>query len=551
VNRSSSPFHVTTLLALLLGLALSPLTPAQSPDDTSLPVRPGQPGVRPFWNTHALRFIYAPAFDLPKTDGATTYRFTVTAHDGRTHTFTAPQPSAPLTPVWNQVAEGYTTLTVQPLDPAGKELGKPSQRIFYRSPGFPGTAAAPLKPYDQAGREGLQALFDAPHVRRWLTDPKPDRTYARYCYPNKVIGGLLRGMTAYSKIAQKDEDRAAALKIARATADYLLSLRYPADAAYANVAPTYALNVDKPAGATGLTRERVQKRWLLITSIVDAAFGYLDLYDVTKEQKYLEAAVATADTLARRQEPDGTWPLMADWQTGQAVAPNRLIPTWVIFLFDRLDRQYALPQYRDARRRAWDWIVANPLKTYQWDAQFEDIQLRGPYENLAREQACDVAVLLLGDPHRTPKQINQAQDLIRFAEDQFVCWAPVADVPGWRKAMPRRYQNADIWILPGVFEQYVCYGPVARSSAILINTYLKAHAVTGNATYLEKARALANGMLEGQNHAAENYGTHGEIPTWNMRRPPINWLNNSYYAAEAVLNLAHYLAQDGKVQKAE
>lgn len=48
-------------------------------------------------------------------------------------------------------------------------------------------------------------------------------------------------------------------------------------------------------------------------------------------------------------------------------------------------------------------------------------------------------------------------------------------------------------------------------------------------------------MLEGQKHAAETYATHGEIPTWNMKRPPINWLNNSYYAADAVLNLANHV----------
>ena len=535
MNRLTS----LSLVALLL-LGASSQSRAQVPDDTSRPVRPGEPGVRPFWNNYALRFIYAPAFDLPKVDGATNYRFKIDAHHGRTHTFFASQPFAPLTPVWEQVAEGYTTLSVQALDAAGKEVGQPARRVFYRSPGFPGQAADPLKPYAQAGREGLKALFDAPHVRHWLTDPKPDRTYARYCYPNKVIGGLLRGMTAYAKVAESKQDRAAALKIARATADYLLSLRYPADAAYPNVAPTYALNVNKPAGANNLTRNRVEKRWLLIPSICDAVFGYLDLYDATKDAKYLDAARAAADTLAKTQESDGTWPLMADWKTGNAVAPNRLIPTWVIFLFDRLDRQYGLTQYRDARARAWDWIVANPLRTYQWDAQFEDVQLREPYVNLAREQACDVAVLLLDDTGRTDEHVKQAEELIRFSEDQFVCWAPVTDVPGWRKAMPRRYQNADIWILPGVFEQYVCYGPVARSGAVLINTYLKAHQATGNPTYLEKAKALGNGMLAGQQDAAENWATRGEIPTWNMKRKPINWLNNSYYAAEAVLNLAHH-----------
>ena len=537
--------RLSLTLSILIALAAPTLTRearAQAPkDDTSRPVRPGEPGVRPFWNVHAQRFIYAPAFDLPKVDGAASYRFTVQAHDGRLHTFTAAEPWAPLSPVWEQVAEGYTTLNVQAIDAAGQDVGQPAKRVFYRSPGFSGSAAAPLKPYDQAGREGLKALFDAPYVQHWLTDPKPDRTYARYCYPNKVIGGLVRGMTAYSNVAENPTDRAAALKIARAAADYLLSIRYPADAAYAGVAPTYALNVNKPAGGGTLTADRVENRWLLVTSIVDAAFGHLDLYDATKDQRYLDAAVVAADTLARRQEADGTWPLMADWKTGEAVAPNRLIPTWVLFLFDRLDRQYGLTQYCDARARAWNWIVANPLKTYQWDAQFEDVQLHAPYVNLAREQACDVAVLLLSDPKRTDEQVKQAQELIRFAEDQFVCWAPVTDVPGWRKAMPHRYQNADTWILPGVFEQYVCYGPVARSSAILINTYLKAHEVTADKTYLEKARALANGMLAGQKDAADTYGTAGEIPTWNMHRPPINWLNNSYYAADAVLNLAHHL----------
>lgn len=539
MTRFTVPLFIA-LLACAGGIG-APAGAQATKDDTSRPVRPGEPGVRPFWNVHALRFIYAPAFDLPKTDGASSYRFTIHAHDGQVLTFTAPRPYTPLSPVWEQVAEGYTALSVQGLDAAGKEIGPAVERVFYRSPGFSGKAANPLKPYAQAGREGLKAIFDASHVQHWLTDPKPDRTYARYCYPNKVIGGLVRGMTAYSKIAESEQDRAAALKIARAAVDYLLSLRYPVDAAYASVAPTYALNVNKPAGGKNLTPDRVEKRWLLITSICDAAFGHLDLYDATKDQKYLDAAKAAADTLARRQESDGTWPLMADWKTGAAVAPNRLIPTWVLFLFDRLDHQYGLTQYRDARGRAWDWIVAHPLKTYQWDAQFEDIKLPQPYANLAREQACDVAVLLLSDPKRTDDAVKQAEDLIRFAEDQFVCWAPVTDVPGWRKAMPKRYQNADIWITPGVFEQYVCYGPVARSSAILINTYLKAHEVTANNTYLEKARALANGMLTGQKDAAETYGTAGEIPTWNMHRPPINWLNNSFYAADAVLNLANHV----------
>jgi maltose/maltodextrin transport system substrate-binding protein len=281
--------------------------------------------------------------------------------------------------------------------------------------------------------------------------------------------------------------------------------------------------------------------WLFVPSTVDAALAYLDLFDLTNDAKYIDAAKAIADTLLKRQDADGTWPNMVDYETNKPAAPQRMIPTWVIFLFDRLRTQYHHEGYQASRAKAWNWIVEHPLKTYQWDGQFEDIKLHPPYINLAREQACDVAVLLLSNP-KYSNELAQAQELIRFAEDQFAIWAPVKDVAGWQKAMPNRNKTTADWITPGVFEQYVCYAPVARSAAILINTYLKAHEVTHNPQYLEKAKALANGMLEGQAYFAKNFNSNGEIPTWGIKKKPVNWLNNSFYAADAVLNVAHYTA---------
>ena len=129
-----------------------------------------------------------------------------------------------------------------------------------------------------------------------------------------------------------------------------------------------------------------------------------------------------------------------------------------------------------------------------------------------------MAGLLLSNPKRTDAEVAQALELIRFAEDQFALWAPVQDVEGWRKAMPDRYKTCDIWIAPCVFEQYVCYGPVAHSAAILINTYITAFNATQKPEFMEKAKALGNGMLEGQAYAAKEYGTNGEMLTWNMKR---------------------------------
>jgi len=435
---------------------------ADANPDTSQPVRPGEPEVRAFWNTHALRFIYAPAFDLPAVKGAASYRFAIRSHDELTHTFDAPKPWAALTPVWNEVGEGYTKLTVDGLDAAGNKIGTSGERVFYRSPGFSEQIDSAPAAYHDAGRSALRAIFEAPHVQYWLKDAKPDPSYARYCYPNKVIGAVVRAMTAYSIAAESEKDRASALEIARRAADYLLSLRLPANSPYANVPPTYALDVASP---TRVTLPRVKDHWLMVPSVIDSSLGFLDLYDATHDAKYLDAAKAIADTFVKTQESDGTWPLMANDQTGKAIENQRLVPTWVIFFFDRLDRQYHLPAYQAARARAWSWIVEHPLKNYQWDAQFEDVKPREPYVNLAREQACDVANLLLSNPQRTSDEIAQAEELLRFAEDQFVVWTPVQDVAGWKKAMPNRRKNCEVWMTPCVLEQYVCYDPVASESS--------------------------------------------------------------------------------------
>ncbi len=519
---------------LLVGNALAVTS---TTTDALRPIAPGRHGSPSFWNHFALRFIYPPAFDFAEVEGAKSYHFAVMGADGDSRAFSTERPDASLAPIWATLSEGVTNVSVEAVGEDGKPTGEPQRREFYRSPGFSAVGEVPLRPYGNAAREGLQAIFRAPHVQHWLDGGKPDKSYAKYCYPNKVMGALVRAMAAYATTAKDANDRNAAKRIAIAVADHLLALRYPADATYGNVPPTYSLDVDKP---TKLVRKRVDERWLMTPSAFDAAFGFLDGYDLTHDERYLAAAKGIADTFVRSQDADGTWPLMVDWETGTPIAQQRVIPTWAIMFFDRLDRQYNVPDYRNARSKAWAWIKANPLRSYQWDAQFEDVQPRSPFVNLAREQACDVAVLLLSDPARSAESVARAEELLRFAEDQFVVWAPVKDPAGWKRVMPKRRKHVATWITPCVLEQYVCYDPVARSSAVMIGAYLEASKATGKPGYLQKARALANGLVDGQAWLAKKFDGNGEIPTWVMREPPINWLNNSYYAADALRRVADF-----------
>jgi maltose/maltodextrin transport system substrate-binding protein len=503
----------------------------QDRQQTLKSIRPGEPGVRPFWNIYSKRFIYAPSFDFKKVDGAANYHFVVVNH-GKELSFDAAKPWDSLAPIWNQIPEGYTELTVSALDKNGKNIGTAGTRAFYRSPAYDGKVAELPMPLLDSGRLGLKALFDAGHVQNWLKTGKPDRSYDLYCYPAKVMGGLLRGMVAYSKVAEKEADRKAALEIAKRVADHLIKISFEAGTPDAFFPPTYVLDVEKPIDAA-----KNSFGTMMVAAACDSALGYLDLFDITHDKKYFDAAKRIAGTYAKTQDADGTWPLKNDVKTGKPVAPNRLVPTWVIFLFDRFDRQYGETGFRKSREKAWQFIVANPLKTFQWDGQFEDVKPQPPYKNLAREQACDVAVILLEQANGDAKQIATAKELISFAEDQFVFWTPVTDIEGMRKLGINR-RHAQTWFTPCVMEQYSCYGPVARSSAILINAYLVAHKITGEQIYFEKARALTATLVVGQKYQMKEQGGLGEIPTWLYRKAPRNWLNNSYYAAAAVLQMA-------------
>lgn len=523
------------ILCAVTSAASAEISPAKLADQdrrqSLQPIRPGEPGVRPFWNTYAKRFIYAPSFNFKKIDGAANYHFVVQSGK-KEFSFDAEKPWDSLAPIWNNIPEGYTELTVSALDKNGKNIGTAGTRAFYRSPAFSGEVAKLPAPFLDSGRLGLRALFDAGHVQNWLKTGEPYPDYDLYCYPAKVMGGLLRGMVAYSKVAEKKEDRDAAKKIAERVADHLIKISFAKGEPMEFFPPTYSLNVKKPTRAA-----KNSINTMMVAAACDAALGYLDLFDVSGEKKYFEAAKRVAATYVKTQESDGTWPLKADIHTGKAVAENRLVPTWVIFLFDRLDRQYGETSFRESRNRAWQFIVANPLRTFQWDGQFEDVKPRPPYQNLAREQACDVAAILLEQANGDAKQIAAAKELLSFAEDQFVIWSPFKDVSGARK-MKITHSPVELWITPCVLEQYACYGPVARSSAILINAYLVAHKVTGEKIYFEKARALAGALVAGQRYQMEFQKGNGEVPTWLIKRGPRNWLNNSYYAAAAILQMA-------------
>ena len=113
----------------------------------------------------------------------------------------------------------------------------------------------------------------------------------------------------------------------------------------------------------------------MIIAAAESGQAYLDLYDHTGDKKYLEAAQRIARTYLKTQLPNGTWMLYVNHETGEPTAEKLAIPTSTITYLERLKDFYGMEGLDDAIERAFAWIMENPVKTFEWLAQYEDIRL--------------------------------------------------------------------------------------------------------------------------------------------------------------------------------
>ena len=491
----------------------------QAIEESLMPIRPGEPGKSPFWNAQARQFIWAPAFDFKAVEHAKTYRFTAISEDGTSHCFDALDPWAPLTPIWKDLPVGATTLKVEALDAAGKTVGVAGQRQFHRASAFAGPYGKPVVSYDQSAQLALKSLVNEKFIQAWKATGKPDPAYALYRYAAKVIGGgVVSGCALYAKQTPRPDDADDALAIARNAADFLIGISAKPGSPLEFFPPTY--HDAKPT-------ERENDDWEMLISPAEAGTAYLDLYDVTHDTKYLDAATHIAGTYQKLQLPSGTWPLKVD-STGKPLAQIDLIPSVVIRFLDRLITDCNQPRYQPMLDRAVAWMMDNPVRTFNWQAQFDDAKLRGPYENLAKHEACDFASYLLRHADHDAKKIALAEEILRFAEDQFVVW----ERPPAIKARSDNLSPQN-WFTPCSTEQYAMFEPISGSSAFMIIAYLRAYEATDKKIYLAKAESVGTALTIAQEYH------HGRYPTRMIREDLAYWINSTVNTALAMEMLAN------------
>ena len=508
------------------------------------------PGQAPFWNVFAPRFIFAPAFNYKPVAGAAKYRFELKSHkDGSTHRFEAAVPHAPLSPVWTAVPTGDFELKVTAISATGETLGVAGEGKYFRAAPFDGPYLQPVLPYDASGQLALDKALAKPYVEHWLTHKEPDWDYYFYRYPAKLFGSLVVGAVTQARYKAGTPEGARATELARIVADYLIKISFPAGAPFEYFPPAYG---GKTVGKN--PKSHMQLTNYMVIAAAESGQAYLDLYDLTGDKKYFEAAKRISQTYLKTQLPNGSWILYVNHETGQPTAPKHAIPTSTINYFERLKNDYKVEGLQPAIDRAFAWIMENPVKTFEWLAQYEDVGLSNApmYRRMSREQPCDFAIYLCRTRANDPKMIALAEELIRFSEDQFITWEDMEDIvvngnntkrrpfddnetkPGW---------YSKTWLLPVVHEQYGFWMPSARNTGLMIETYWHAYLATKKEVYLAKALSIANNFTRVQE-------VHqGEYPTMFTPHPMNYWLNNSIYPAKVMITLQKNLAAIGRAPK--
>ncbi len=495
----------------------------QAAEEYLQPVHPGVRGEVPFWNKYAFKFTYAPAFDFDDVDGAAAYVYSATGGN-TTLIFTSDTPRGALSPIWNQLPYGDISLSVQAIDADREPVGEPQTRNFRRDMPFIGPYEAVSDDYAGAALKAAEYIHRSPIGQLWLGSGEPDLSYRFNSYACKIWSATIQCecFLATRNKELKDE----ALAIARNAAAALMKYSRPAGEPLAYFPPTYF----RGPGSESLSGvlDRNQETTMFVEAVC-AAKALLDLYDITKDKQYFDFACHIAETYRTLQGEDGFWPMKVNYFTGEPTIPAPCMPTTILQLAQRLKDQYKVKGFEDMVARSEAWLWENPIATFNFNGQFEDVYVEGhePFQDLTNCVAVDCIDYLLAKPKPSQKEIDACFEMARFTEDQFTLWGSPLDVAFGEESVQE--------VIPFVYEQFVFQVPVDHSTAGVAMAWMRIYEHTGDLLALAKAKTLVDSLVRVQQE-------NGRIPTVMYNEDPENhndiWANCTWQSIVALTRFA-------------
>ena len=241
-------------------------------------------------------------------------------------------------------------------------------------------------------------------------------------------------------------------------------------------------------------------------------YGYLRLYEMTGEARYLQAAIRCANALVKNsREGDAAhspWPVRVYARTGkvgkQAMGEYSANVIEPIELFDELIRLKFgdVAAYQRTRDQAWQWLFRYPMKNNVWVGYFEDVA--PTMKNMNNVIPLETARYLLLHPEMDPGWKKDAAQLIEW----------VRTTPKWPKYM---VHGAMVTTEQGDGHNFCCGKPndccdshTARLAAVEAIYYWK----TGDEKYREQAFRSYNWVTYQQGFPPKGSTPWGQGQWW-------------------------------------
>lgn len=284
---------------------------------------------------------------------------------------------------------------------------------------------------------------------------------------------------------------------ARDLADWNLAHSTPTNAAYANL-PYSTFSKGQPGGSRDVDSIEPDKAAFL-------GSAYVALFEATAERKYLKAARAVAETLARRQREDGSWPFRVLPADGTVRQDFGGAPVFLVEFFERMLRHADQPAWKRAHEKALSYMLQTNIEKNLWGTYHEDIVLK-PQDYLSAEPMCFTADYLFRHARAHPEYVEMGKQVIRRTEERLVHTEGHAAAPA-----------------PAVAEQagfnHIMPGHTARYCLALANLYVVTHDEQVKRRALSGINALTymqapSGLFRTFFHSVNPKAAKAKRPNW-------------------------------------
>ncbi len=245
----------------------------------------------------------------------------------------------------------------------------------------------------------------------------------------------------------------------------------------------------------------------------DMGLTYYRLYLYTGDAKYRTAAINVANTLASKvrvgTSAQSVWPYRVVMDTGKITA--QFGANWIgsYTLLDSLIKANLgnVAAYQDARAKARDFILQNPMKTGYWTDGHTDTDVNSnTYKS--NMSASNVTLYMLDHPEFNPEWRTDVPKLIKWTEDYFVSRC----APG---------EPATLWGANIVGEQDGFLVKMDYQTARYAAECARWYAISGDAAYKEKAYRSLNWVT----YCNDSSGKAFESP---VSKDVSNWWSDCY-----------------------